>query len=262
MTLVNLEIVLVGLLVGTIVGLTGVGGASIMTPLLILLLKVNPLVAVGTDLLYSVPTKLYGAFLHNRQGTVQPEIVKALLWGGLPASLAGLAVLFWLRRHVDVKAVELGTRHAIGYVLFIAATVIIIQPFIKRRLLPITSQDFEWRPHQRARVIAIGALVGLIVTATSIGSGSVTLPLLALTLPFVGISQLVGSDIAFAAFLIPAAAAGRWSMGDVNLPLVLKLLIGSLPGVYIGSKLCGRMSQTWLRPVVAVTLVFVGTRLI
>jgi uncharacterized membrane protein YfcA len=85
MTLVNLEIVLVGLLVGTIVGLTGVGGASIMTPLLILVLRVNPLVAVGTDLLYSVPTKLYGAFLHNKQGTVRPEIVKALLSGGLPA---------------------------------------------------------------------------------------------------------------------------------------------------------------------------------
>jgi uncharacterized protein len=261
-TILNFEIVLTGLLVGTIVGLTGVGGASIMTPLLILLLKVNPLVAVGTDLLYSVPTKLYGAFLHNKQGTVNPEIVKSLLWGGLPASLVGLAILFWLRHHVDVKAVELGTRHAIGFVLFIAAAVIVIQPFIKRRMVPTTSKEFVWLPRQRARVIAIGALVGLIVTATSIGSGSVTLPLLTLALPFVGISELVGSDIAFAAFLIPAAAAGRWSMGDVNLPLVLKLLIGSLPGVYIGSKLCGRLSQTWLRPVVALTLVFVGTRLI
>lgn len=257
---VNVEIVLIGLIVGTIVGLTGVGGASIMTPLLILVLRINPLVAVGTDLLYSVPTKLYGAFLHNKQGTVNPEIVKALLWGGLPASLVGLATLFWLRHHVDVKAIEVWTRHAIGFVLFVAAAVIIVQPFIKRRYVPMDT--FAWRPHQRARVIAIGAVVGLIVTATSIGSGSVTLPLLTLALPFVGLSQLIGSDIAFAAFLIPAAAAGRWSMGDVNLPLVLKLLIGSLPGVYIGSKLCGRLNQTWLRPAVAVTLVFVGTRLI
>jgi uncharacterized protein len=260
--ILNIEIVLVGLVVGTIVGLTGVGGASIMTPLLILVLKINPLVAVGSDLLYSVPTKLYGAFLHNKQGTVNPEIVKALLWGGLPASLVGLAALFWLRHHVDVKALELWTRHAIGFVLFIAAAVIVVQPFLRRQLLPAVATTFEWRPHQRRRVIAIGAVVGLIVTATSIGSGSVTLPLLTLTLPFMGISQLIGSDIAFAAFLIPAAAAGRWSMGDVNLLLVAKLLIGSIPGVYIGSKLCGRLSQTWLRPVVALTLVFVGTRLI
>lgn len=258
----NLEIVLIGLVVGTIVGLTGVGGASIMTPLLILILKINPLVAVGTDLLYSVPTKLYGAFLHNKQKTVNPEIVKSLLLGGLPASLVGLATLYWLRHHVDVKAIELWTRHAIGVVLFIAAAVIVVQPFIKRRLIPTTSETFEWQPRQRGRVIAIGALVGLIVTATSIGSGSVTLPLLTLALPFVGLSQLIGSDIAFAAFLIPAAAAGRWSMGDVNLPLVLKLLVGSLPGVYIGSKLCGRINQMWLRPAVAVTLIFVGTRLI
>ena len=258
----DIEIVLVGFVVGTIVGLTGVGGASIMTPLLILVLKINPLVAVGSDLLYSVPTKLYGAFLHNKQGTVNPEIVKALLWGGMPASLVGLGILFWLRHHVDVKALELATRHAIGLVLFIAAVVILVQPFLWRRALPTATEGFEWRPGQRVRVIVIGAIVGLIVTATSIGSGSVTLPLLSLSLPFVGMSTLVGSDIAFAAFLIPAAAAGRWSMGDVNLPLVLKLLIGSLPGVYIGSKLCGRLSQSWLRPVVAVTLVFVGTRLI
>jgi uncharacterized membrane protein YfcA len=258
----TIEIVLVGFIVGAIVGLTGVGGASIMTPLLILILKVNPLVAVGSDLLYSVPTKLYGAYLHNKQGTVNPEIVKALLWGGLPASLVGLGALFWLRHHVDVKALELMTRHGIGYVLFVAAVVILVQPFLWRRALPTANGDFEWRPGQRVRVITIGAIVGFIVTATSIGSGSVTLPLLSLSLPLVAMSSLVGSDIAFAAFLIPAAALGRWTMGDVNLPLVLKLLVGSLPGVYLGSKLCGRLSQSWLRPAVAVTLVFVGTRLI
>src|SRR5215469_1761957 len=110
----NVELIVIGLVVGFIVGLTGVGGASIMTPLLILALKINPLVAVGSDLLYSVPTKLYGAYLHNKQKTVNPEIVKALLLGGLPAALVGLAALFWLRRHVDVKALELFTRHAIG----------------------------------------------------------------------------------------------------------------------------------------------------
>ena len=111
-------------------------------------------------------------------------------------------------------------------------------------------------------MIALGAVVGLIVTLTSIGSGAVTLPLLTLALPFVGLPELIGSDIAFAAFLIPAAALGRWTMGDVNVGLALNLLIGSLPGVYIGSKLCTRVHARWLRPAVAVTLIYVGSRLI
>ncbi len=256
----NLELILIGLVVGAIVGLTGVGGAAIMTPLLVLVLKVNPLVAVGSDLLYSVPTKLYGAFLHDRQGTVNWEITKALLWGGVPAAVAGIVLLFWLRRHVDVAVITLWTRHAIGGALFIAAAVMLTRPFMKKATAERGA--FAWTPRQRRRVVAIGAVVGLIVTITSIGSGSVTLPLLTLALPSVGLSELIGSDIAYAAFLIPTAAAGRWSMGDVNLPLVTNLLIGSLPGVYIGSKLCGKLETRWLRPAVAVTLAFVGTRLI
>ncbi|HZY99065.1 MAG TPA: sulfite exporter TauE/SafE family protein [Candidatus Baltobacteraceae bacterium] len=257
----NWELVLIGLVVGFIVGLTGVGGASIMTPLLVLALKVNPLVAVGSDLLYSVPTKLYGAYLHNRQGTVNWKITGALLIGGVPAAVLGVALLYWLRGHFDVKLINEWTRHGIGVALFIAAAVMLIRPFLKT--VPVISADgFAWQGPQRAYVIATGAVVGLIVTITSIGSGSVTLPLLALMLPSVGLAELVGSDIAYAAFLIPTAAVGRWTMGDVNLPLVANLLIGSLPGIYVGSKLCGKMQTKWLRPAVAVTLVFVGARLI
>ncbi|MBV8374967.1 MAG: sulfite exporter TauE/SafE family protein [Candidatus Eremiobacteraeota bacterium] len=256
----NPELILSGLVVGAIVGLTGVGGASIMTPLLVLVLKVNPLVAVGSDLLYSVPTKLYGAYLHNRQGTVNWEITRALLWGGVPAAVAGVLLLYWLRSHVDIGLITLWTRHAIGFALFIAAAVMLIRPFLRAKA--VETRPFVWMPGQRRSVITIGAVVGLIVTITSIGSGSVTLPLLTLALPSVGLSELVGSDIAYAAFLIPTAAAGRWTMGDVNLMLVLNLLIGSLPGVYIGSKLCGKLDTRWLRPAVALTLAFVGTRLI
>ena len=257
----KIELVIIGFVVGAIVGLTGVGGASIMTPLLVLALKVNPLVAVGSDLLYSVPTKLYGAYLHNRQGTVNWQITIALLWGGVPAAIAGVILLYWLRGHVDIRLVTLWTRHAIGVALFIAAAVMLIRPLLKS--VPLVSKEsFAWHGAQRGFVVAIGAVVGLIVTITSIGSGSVTLPLLALTLPSVGLAELVGSDIAYAAFLIPTAAAGRLSMGDVNLVLVGNLLVGSLPGIYLGSKLCGKLQTRWLRPAVAVTLVFVGSRLI
>jgi hypothetical protein len=257
----NLELVFIGLVVGTIVGLTGVGGAAIMTPLLVLVLKVNPLVAVGSDLLYSVPTKLFGAYLHNRQGTVNWRITIALLAGGIPAALVGVGLLYYLRIHFDIKLITLWTRHTIGVALFLAAAIMIARPLLKRTAGE-GSGEFTWTPGQRVRVVAIGAVVGLIVTITSIGSGSITLPLLTLALPAVGLSELIGSDIAYAAFLIPTAAAGRWTMGDVNLLLVLNLLVGSLPGVFIGSKLCGRIQTRWLRPVVALTLFFVGTRLI
>lgn len=258
----DIELILVGLIVGFLVGLTGVGGGSVMTPLLVQVLKVNPLVAVGTDLLYSVPTRLYAAFLHRKQGTVRPDIVKALLWGGLPSSLAGLGLLFWLRHHVDVALIESWTRRAIGVTLLLAAAMILAQPWLKRLELREFNEHIDWSPGRRARVVSIGAVVGLIVTLTSIGSGAVTLPLLALALPLVGLPELIGSDIAFAAFLIPAAAFGRWTMGDVNVGLALNLLIGSLPGVYVGSRLCSRLHARWLRPAVAVTLIFVGARLI
>lgn len=262
MSVGDIELILVGLIVGFLVGLTGVGGGSIMTPLLVQVLKVNPLTAVGTDLLYSVPTRLYAAFLHRRQGTVRPDIVKALLLGGLPASFAGLALLFWLRHHVDVGLIESWTRRAIGVTLLLAAAMILAQPWL-RRLERRTLKDdqIDWSGGRRARVIAIGAVVGLTVTLTSIGSGAVTLPLLALALPLVGLPELIGSDIAFAAFLIPAAALGRWTMGDVNVRLAALLLVGSLPGVYLGSRLCSRLHARWLRPAVAVTLIFVGARL-
>jgi hypothetical protein len=166
-----------------------------------------------------------------------------------------------LRTHFDIKLITLWTRHTIGAALFLAAAIMVARPLFNRGRVE-DSGEFAWVGSQRLRVAAIGAVVGLIVTITSIGSGSITLPLLTLALPGVGLAELVGSDIAYAAFLIPTAAAGRWTMGDVNLPLVGNLLLGSLPGVYIGSKLCGRMQTRWLRPAVALTLVFVGTRLI
>lgn len=114
----------------------------------------------------------------------------------------------------------------------------------------------------RLRLAAIGASVGLIVTLTSIGSGSLTLPLLSLALPLTGLEELVGTDIAFAAILIPVAAAGRWSLGDVDPRIAIELLVGSLPGVYLGSRFALVLRRRWLRPAVALTLAVVGMRLI
>lgn len=258
----TIELVLAGFAVGILVGLTGVGGGSIMTPLLVQVLGVNPLVAVGSDLLYSMPTQLFGAYQHRKQESVNPQIVKTLLIGGVPAAVAGLALLFWLRHHFDVKLIQEWTKHAIGAALFLAAAMIVVTPMMKKRRSLPANDSLEWTPALRAKISGVGAIVGMLVTLTSIGSGAITLPLLSLALPFVELRVLIGSGIAFAALTMPVAAVGRWTMGDVNPVLAITLLAGSLPGVFTGSKLCSRLSQAWLRPAVAITLAFAGTRLI
>jgi uncharacterized protein len=254
----HLELTAAGFFVGLLVGLIGVGGGSIMTPLLLVVFRINPLLAVGTDLAYSVPSKLYAALLHHRQGTVNYQIVVPLIAGGIPAALVGTAILYWLRGHVDILTLQSWIRRAIGSMILFAAAILLVQPFLQQRtarVRPIDAKD-------RMRIGAAGAIVGFVVAITSIGSGSVTLPLLSLALPYVGLSQLIGSDIAFSALLIPSAAVGHWSMGDVNPSIASNLIIGSLPGVYIGSKLCKVLEQRWLRPAVALTLFFVGARLV
>ena len=254
------ELIGIGFVVGILVGLTGVGGGSIMTPLLIAL-GIPPIAAVGTDLLYSAPTKLFGAFLHHRQRTVNWRLVGALCSGGFPAAIVGALALVWLRAHIAVQVLQSVTRHAVGTALVISAVIIILTPWLLKNQ-DRDSDSVEWTPATRLRVILIGVGVGLIVTVTSIGSGSVTLPMLAIVLPAIGLRTLVGTDIAFAAFLIPTAFLSRWSMGGVNIPLAVDLIIGSMPGVFVGTKLCGFFQQRYLRPALALTLVVVGARLV
>jgi hypothetical protein len=248
---------LAGLIVGACVGFSGVGGGSLMTPLLIILFGMNPLVAVGTDLLYSVPTKIVGAFVHARQRTIDWDLVHLLAVGGVPGVLTTLAVISGLRRIFDVHVLELWTRHAVGVAIIGSALVIFVLPFL-RRLAPQTLED----PTTRERVLLIGAAVGITVTLTSIGSGAFTLPLLLVLLSAFDARKLVGSDVAFGAILIPFAAIGHWSMGDVNLGVCASLLVGSIPGVILGSRLTRVIPQAWLRPALAGVLVIAGSRLV
>lgn len=257
----NPELIGIGAIVGALIGLTGVGGGSIMTPLLVLVLGVDPLIAVGTDLLYSVPTKLFGAYLHYRQRTINLALVAWLGIGGLPAAVLGIFALYWLRGHADVALVDLWIRRAIGASLFISAVILIVRTFLRREAPSAHALDLR-STAVRLRLLVIGAAVGALVSVTSIGSGSVTVPMLSFALPAAALSELIGSDIAFAALLIPIAAIGHWSMGNVNLPVALNLLAGSLPGVFLGSRLCGALQQRWLRPAVALTLALIATRFV
>lgn len=259
----NPLLALIGLLVGLLVGLSGIGGSSLMTPLLILVLRINPLVAVGTDLAYSAPTKLLGAITHWRQGTVNREVVKNLCLGGLPGVVVGLIVLFRLRSVVDLKVLSGMTKHAVGVMVFIAALALVLTPLLSR--LPKRQSNrplLLGRFSVERRTIALGAVVGFAVALTSIGSGSITVPLLYMLMPALGLRNVVGSDVVFAAVLVPTAALGQLSLGTVNLAISANLLIGSLPGVWIGSRLCAIMPTTFLRPALAGVLVWAGSNLV
>jgi uncharacterized membrane protein YfcA len=231
-----------------------------MTPLLILVLGVKPLVAVGTDLAYSVPTKLLGAVIHRGQGTVDRRVVLSLSLGGIPASVVGLVVLAALRAHLGLNRLNVVLQHGVGLLLFLVAVGILLTPLLSRHREQLS--EMTWTRMTTGRIIALGALVGFLVSLTSIGSGSITVPLLYILMPRLGLRRLVGSDVAFAALLIPVAALGHLQMGNVNVALSANLLLGSLPGVFIGSKLCARLPEIWLRPALAGVLLLAGTRLV
>jgi uncharacterized protein len=262
---VDIRLTLIGVLVGLLVGFSGIGGSSFTTPLLILFLGVKPLVAVGTDLLFSAPTKLFGAIVHGSQGTVDKRVVIFLSAGGIPGAIVGVAALGYVRAQVDTAALNAVIQHAVGIVLLVAAATLLLAPFYTRwrgRFTSATKAPEDEIQLPKGRLIALGALVGVVVSLTSIGSGSLTLPLLGLLVPTLGLRLRVGSDVAFAALLIPIAAAGHLALGDVNVGMSLNLLLGSIPGVFVGSKLCKYLPDGWMRPTIAGVLLLAATRLL
>ena len=253
----NPLLIFAGFAVGILIGMTGVGGGSVMTPIL-LMAGLDPLTAVGTDLLYSLPTKLLGWHVHRSQGTVRMDVVRELLIGGLPAVIGGLALVSLTKRMVNIVLLQIWMRHAIGVAICLSAVMIVVAPLVLKRFERATDAP---RPLYRGRLIAIGALIGFMVSLTSIGGATLALPLLALFFPYIPFAQLVGSDIAFSALLTLFAALGQGTMGHMNWIVALNCAAGSLVGVYIGSKLCSAYYRNWLRPAVAVVLLLTGLRL-
>jgi uncharacterized protein len=249
-----------GFLIGIVAGISGIGGSALLAPLLILVLGVKPTIAVGTDLVYSVPMKLLAAFAHVRQGTIEWDVIRRLSIGGVPGTLVGLATFWLLRAHAGVAQLDRIERHAIGIVILAAALSALILFFVRGRLAARLAQR---PPQTRAGwTIAIGALVGFLVALTSIGSGSITLPLLMLALPTVGLRSLIGSEIVFGAIIIPIAALGHSSFSNVDWTLALSLAIGAVPGAYVGVRLCGYLGEGFLRPAVMCVLAFAGYKLL
>ncbi len=223
-----------GLVVGLLVGLTGMGGGVLMTPLLVLGLGMPATAAVGTDLAYSTLTKLAGAWQHWRQGTVDGRVVRSLAVGSVPATLVAVGVLFWLQG-TNEGQVDAWLKRAIGVMLGVAAVLMLRRVLFGSGGHPVVLDRAEAYP--TVRLVAIGAFGGFLVGLTSIGSGSLIIALLVMTVSLRP-ERLVGTDVAHAFFLVGVAAVAHLVvLRDVDVTLAAKLLVGSIPGVLIGSRL-------------------------
>ena len=247
-----------GFAVGFLVGMTGVGGGSLMTPLLILLFKVHPVTAVGTDLIYASVTKSGGSLVHGFNKTIDWRIVLRLAMGSLPASLATLTLLWWLK--IDQGAYSALVTKSLGVALIATAAALLF----RKRLLATYSQRIGVLSEDQTRsyTIVTGVILGVLVTISSVGAGALGVTALLLLYPELPVVRIAGSDIAHAVPLTLIAGMGHLVSGGVDTTVLISLLCGSLPGIMLASLFAPRLPDFALRIVLAVTLVVVAVRLL
>lgn len=250
--------ILSGLAVGTVVGLTGVGGGSLMTPLLILLFGIHPATAVGTDLLYAAATKTVGTAVHGASHTVEWRIVGLLALGSVPATVLTLLLIFWF--HFDTATASSVTTWILAPALCATALVLLFRPWIEARFGESLSGIAPGRT--RGFTISIGAVLGTLVSFSSVGAGALGATALMLLYPRLTVSRIVGSDIAHAVPLTLIAGIGHWYFGLTDLTVLGWLLAGSIPGIMLGSYAAPRIPDCILRYTLAGTLLIAGTRLV
>jgi uncharacterized membrane protein YfcA len=255
-------VALLGCFVGFLVGLTGMGGGAMMTPLLLWTGWAAPTVAVGTDLVWNVLTKIVGAGVHYKHKNVNLNLVWRLAIGSVPGALVGLYLLALLKKNASVATVDHLIVRMLGGTLILVAVCIIFKSYFQRWFPTVATRSATDENLKTAYVPLLGFVVGVLVSFTSVGSGSLIVTTLLLMFPGEKLNRLVGSDVFHAVLLVGVAALGHWRMGDVNLRLVSGLLIGSIPGVWIGSYIASRIPEGALRPAVATLLFVTGLRLI
>ena len=264
---IDLFVAAAGLLVGLTVGLTGMGGGALMTPLLVLVFKIQPLAAISSDLVAAVIMKPVGGGVHLRRGTVNLALVRWLMVGSVPAAFAGVLVLKHLGQGAVVQA---RITQALGVALLLAASSIAAKALLQTRRAqraalglaagaPVAARPFRLR---RLPTVLVGVAGGLVVGMTSVGSGSLMIVLLLVLYPMLRSSELVGTDLVQAIPLVASAAAGHLLFGDFRLELTASLLVGSLPGVYLGARLSSRANDAVIRPALVLVLVGSGLKLL
>ena len=248
-----------GFAVGLLVGMTGVGGGSLMTPLLTLLFGVSPTVAVGTDLAFASITKSAGTITHRFNNTVDWAIVRRLCLGALPAALVSTLAL----RHFGALDAQIG--QVIRYSIAGSVMLTVVALLFRRRMVAWMAakpgRQLQGRSLSTATVVS-GAILGVLVTVSSIGAGAIGATLLVLLYPKLTPAQVAGTDIAYAVPLTAIAAVGHWWLGSIDWMLLLTLLIGSLPGITLGSMLARKVPERFLRALLAVALTGVAAKLV
>ncbi len=250
-----------GFLVGLIVGVTGVGGGSLMTPLLVLFFGVSPATAVGTDLLYASLTKSVGGWVHGRNGTVDWKVVGLLSLGSFPAALATIALLKYLA--LDEKTLRGLVTSVLSVALLATAAALLLKDWIRKVALRDDGTVYELHHrHLPAATIITGVVVGTLVTISSIGAGVLGTVALLFLYPRMAAVKVVGTDIVHAVPLTAVAGLGHMALGTVDFVLLGSLLLGSIPGIYIGSHLSAKVPEKVLRPILATMLLIIGTKMV
>lgn len=243
----DLGVTAMGLLVGLVVGLTGMGGGALMTPLLVLFFNVQPLAAVSSDLVAAVVMKPVGGGVHLKRGTVNLHMVKWLALGSVPSAFLGVLIL---RSLGDSDAIQSRLKLLLGLALLVAATSMVLKAVVERGRAPAT-HPVVVRP---LPTLGIGVAGGLIVGMTSVGSGSLMIVLLLAVYPQLTAGQLVGTDLVQAVPLVLSAAVGHLLFGDFVFGLTASLLLGSVPGVYMGARVSARANDALIRPILVTVL--------
>lgn len=247
-----------GLVIGFLVGMTGVGGGSLMTPLLILLFGVHPQTAVGTDLLYASATKFVGTGIHGFKGSVDWKVVTRLCAGSIPASILSLVFLHYLGMPSSTTSRIISV--TLGIALLLTAPSVLfrekIRAWASRRSKPLGEKSTAFL------TVFLGFLLGVLVSLSSVGAGAIGVTVLIMLYPTLPTAKIVGSDIAHAVPLTLIAGSGHWLMGAINVPMLLSLLAGSIPGIILGSLFIGKVNETVQRSVLATILLVVGLRLV
>lgn len=247
-----------GFVVGFLVGMTGVGGGSLMTPLLILLFNVHPATAVGTDLLFAAATKTGGTAVHGFSRTIDWRVVGRLATGSVPATAATILTLSAL--DIEGNAASRLITQVLAIALILTAAALFGRHFVVKYY---ASRIGEMEDSKTRNVTIItGAVLGVIVTLSSVGAGAIGVTVLVLLYPKLPMARIIGSDIAHAVPLTLVAGMGHWWLGSIDWPLLTSLLVGSVPGILISSALVSRVPDVTLRYVLAGTLLLVAVRLL
>ncbi len=246
-----------GFVVGMLVGMTGVGGGSLMTPLLILLFGIHPSTAVGTDLLYAAATKTVGSMVHGYARSIDWHVVLRLASGSVPATVVTLVVLSLFNLNGDA-ARSLITM-VLSVALFSTALVLVFGgSLVQAYRARVKQLDAE---RTAAITVVVGAVLGVLVSISSVGAGAIGVVILVMLYPQMPIAKIVGSDIAHAVPLTLIAGIGHWMMGSVDWHIIASLLMGSLPGIVLGSYFTHRVPERALQVVLAITLFVVASRI-